>query len=77
MPQWNPCKRSTFVRRLRRLGFQGLYPGAKHQFMVFGEQRLAIPSNAEYSVPQVRMLLREVAAIIGRPVTVEEWTRLK
>lgn len=77
MSQLNPCKRRTFVRRLRQLGFQGLFAGAKHQFMVFGQHRLAIPSNTEYSVPQLKMMLREIAAIIGRPVTVQEWNRLK
>ena len=45
MSQWKPCKRSDFVRRLRRLGFNGLYSGAKHQFMVYEQHRLTIPSN--------------------------------
>jgi hypothetical protein len=44
--------------------------------MVHKQHRLAIPSNAEYSVPQLRMLLQEVEEIIDREVTVEEWTRL-
>lgn len=76
MPQWRPCKRTMFVRRLRSLGFQGLRSGAKHQFMVFDQHRLTIPSNAEYSVPQLRMLLREVADILGREVTLKEWSEL-
>jgi hypothetical protein len=38
--------------------------------------RLAIPSNTEYSVPQLRMMIREVEEILGREVTVEEWDRL-
>lgn len=75
MPQWNPCKRRTFIRRLRRLGFQGPFSGARHEFMVAGQHRLAIPSNAEYSVPQLRMLLREVAVMIGREVALEDWNR--
>ncbi len=76
MRRWNPCKRSEFVRRLRRLGFEGLYSGVKHQFMIYGQHRLTIPSNAEYSVPQLRMMLREVEVIVGRPVTAEEWEQL-
>jgi hypothetical protein len=44
--------------------------------MIFGQHRLTIPSNAEYSVPQLRFMLREVEAIIGRQITVEEWERL-
>jgi len=76
MSQWNPCKRNDFVRRLRQLGFTGLYSGAKHQFMVYEQHRLTIPSNKEYSVPQLRMLLREVEAITGRQINADEWNHL-
>ena len=76
MSRWVPCKRRDFIRRLKRLGFEGPFSGARHQFMVYGQHRLAIPSNAEYSVPQLRMLLQEVERIIGREVTVDEWQRL-
>jgi hypothetical protein len=38
--------------------------------------RLAIPSNTEYSVPQLRMMIREMEEILGREVTVDEWNRL-
>jgi hypothetical protein len=44
--------------------------------MVCEGARLAIPSNAEYSVPQLRMMLREVEDIIGRQVTADEWSEL-
>lgn len=76
MSRWVPCKRRTFIRRLGQLGFDGPYSGTPHQFMVYGHHRLTIPSNSEYSVPQLRMLLAEVEAIIDREVTLEEWTRL-
>ncbi len=76
MPKWNPCKRSDFIRGARRLGFEGLFSGAKHQFMVSGQNQLTLPSNAEYSVPQLKLMLREVEAMIGREITCEEWSRL-
>ncbi len=76
MSRWNPCKRGDFIRRLHRLGFEGLYSGAKHQFMVYQQQRLTIPSNTEYSVPQLRMMLREVENIIGRQIAADEWNNL-
>jgi len=44
--------------------------------MVFEEHRLAVPSNAEFSVPQLRMMLREVEEIIGRQISVDEWNSL-
>ena len=61
------------MRRLRRLGFDGPFAGTRHQFMLYGEHRLTIPSNAEYSVPQLRTMIREVEAILGRMITLEEW----
>ena len=74
--KWKPCKRTDFVKRLRALGFEGAYSGAKHQFMVFNQCRLTIPSNSEYSVSQLRMMLREVEEIIERKIPVEEWNDL-
>ena len=44
--------------------------------MVFGTDRLSIPSNPEYSVAQLRVLISEVEAIIGRSVPLEEWQSL-
>ncbi len=76
MSRWAPCSRREFIRRLRAIGFDGPFSGTRHQFMVYGQHRLAIPSNAEYSVPQLRTMLQEVAEIIGRRITAEEWRRL-
>jgi hypothetical protein len=74
--RWTPCRRTDFIRRLRKLGFDGPYSSTRHQFMVHGQHRLAIPSNAEYSVPQLRMLIQEVAGIVGREITTDEWSKL-
>jgi len=64
------------MRRLRKLGFDGPYSGTRHQFMVYEQYRLAIPSNAEYSVPQLRMLIQEVEGILCREVAMDEWNNL-
>ena len=76
MSRWNPCKRSSFIKRLRKIGFEGVYSGTKHQFMVYQNQRLTVPSNTEYSVPQLRMMLREVEEIIEREIGIDEWNDL-
>ena len=76
MSQWSQCKRRDFIRRLRKLKFDGPFSGTRHQFMIYGQQRLAIPSTPEYSVPQLHMMIREVEGIIGREITLEEWERL-
>lgn len=77
MSKWTPCKRRDFVRRLRKLGFEGPLSGTRHQFMVYEQHRLAIPSNDEYSVPQLRMMIQEVESIIEREITADEWSELK
>ena len=76
MSRWTPCKRRDFIRRMQELGFDGPFSGTKHQFMVYKQHRLTIPSNAEYSVPQLRMMIREVEEIITRKITVDEWDSL-
>jgi hypothetical protein len=44
--------------------------------MVHEAQRLAIPSNTEYSVPQLRMMLKEVEELLVRVITADEWNNL-
>ena len=64
------------MRRLRALGFDGPFSGTRHQFMVSGQHRQTVPTNSEYSVPQIRMLLWQVESILGRPVSLDEWNSL-
>lgn len=60
----------------RALGFDGPFSGTRHQFMVLGQHRQTIPTNSEYSVPQIRMLLRQVESILGRKVELSKWDSL-
>ena len=76
MGGWKPVKRRDFIRKLKQAGFNGPFSGTRHQYMVFGQYRQAIPSNAEYSVPQLRVLLRQIEAILEREITMEEWANL-
>jgi len=41
-----------------------------------GAHTLAIPNNAEYAVPQLKALLKEVAHIMGRKISLPEWQGL-
>lgn len=64
------------MRKLRGLGFEGPYAGTRHQFMVWQQARLPIPTSDELGVAKVRELVREVELLLGRPIDVEEWERL-
>lgn len=76
MSRWHPCKRREFVRKLLALGFQGPFSGARHQFLRYNGHRLTLPHDEEYSVPQIKFLLREVEQIMNRQITLREWEQL-
>jgi len=76
MAKWVPCKRRVFIKKLARLGFSPPEPGGHHFYMRRGTYTLAIPSNAEYSVPQLKVLMKEVEHILGRKVSLREWQSL-
>ena len=44
--------------------------------MVYENHRLSVPSNPEYSVPQLKMMINEVESIIDRHLTADEWSNL-
>lgn len=76
MAGWHPLKRREFIRRLRALGFVGPYRGTRHEFLIHAQKRQTISSNADFSVPQVKMLLRQAEFVLGRKIGAEEWERL-
>ncbi|MFW6104962.1 MAG: type II toxin-antitoxin system HicA family toxin [Chloroflexota bacterium] len=76
MARWTPCKRRVFIRKLTALGFSPPEPGGRHSYMRYGSQTLTIPNNAEYSVPQLKILLKQVEQCLGREVSLEEWRNL-
>ena len=76
MAAWHPLKRREFIRKLRELEFDGPYSGTRHQFMTFGSYRQTIPTNPEFSNPQVRMLVRQIESIVERTISLEEWDSL-
>ena len=76
MAGWRPLKRRDFIRKLRAPGFDGRFSGTRHQFMILSQHRQTILTNSEYSVPQIRLLIRQVESILGRKVSLEEWDSL-
>ena len=76
-PRWSPCPRRLFIRRLKRLGFEGPHLGGRHQYMVYRRHPIVLFSNPEYSVDQVRRLLRQVEGVLARRVRLDEWLGLE
>lgn len=44
--------------------------------MIYRNQRLAVPSNEDYSVAQLRMMIHEIEEMIDRKVSAKEWNNL-
>jgi predicted RNA binding protein YcfA (HicA-like mRNA interferase family) len=64
-----PVTRSDFIRRMRRLGFDGPFSGGRHEFMLRGAHRLILPNphRQTISVELLTRLLRQAH------VTRDEW----
>ncbi|HCN18733.1 MAG: hypothetical protein A3C38_02060 [Planctomycetes bacterium RIFCSPHIGHO2_02_FULL_50_42] len=76
MTKWFPCKRKDFIRKLIKLGFEKPEYGTKHAIARYGSYKQVIPSNAEFSVPQLRVLLRQIEEKMERKITIDEWNSL-
>ncbi len=69
MPAWGPASRTTLIRALRALGFEGPYPGSRHAVMARAGQRVILPNphQGDISVGLLTRILRQ--ANVSR----EEW----
>jgi hypothetical protein len=70
--RWRPCTRKEFIKKLKKLGFAPPEAVGRHFYMRYGTYTLTVPSNKEYSTPQLRMLLNEIEQGAGRRIALEE-----
>ena len=73
MPPLRPIKRREFLRKLRRLGFQGPFPGGRHQFMRRGTVKIRVPNphgTKDVGLPIVEETLRSLS------ISEAEWESL-
>jgi len=66
--------RKKLVQKLRKLGFDGPYPGGRHLFMVKGELKLHVP-NPHSTKDVSRHLLSEILRQAG--ISAREMRRMK
>jgi predicted RNA binding protein YcfA (HicA-like mRNA interferase family) len=76
MARWAPCKRKDFIAKLRKLGFESPEPGGRHFYMRHGAFTFTLPNNTEYSIPQIKMLLKEIEEGIKKKISLEDWQKL-
>ena len=72
MPTLKPVSRRELVRKLRALGFEGPYPGGKHQWMRRGALRVTIPNphGGEIDPGLIRRILRQA------DIAIKEWLHI-
>jgi hypothetical protein len=76
MAKWTPCRRRDFIAKLKKLAFEAPEPGGRHFYMRHGGFTLTLPNNSEYSILQIKMLLKEIQLVIKRKLSLEEWQKL-
>jgi len=62
-----PVSRRELIKRLKKLGFDGHYPGSRHDVMALGEISIIIPNShrgEEISISLIARILKQ--AIVSR-----------
>jgi predicted RNA binding protein YcfA (HicA-like mRNA interferase family) len=65
-----PVSRKELIKRLRKLGFDGPYPGSRHQIMARGDASAIIPNphhDEDISVDLLVKILRQAG------ISRDEW----
>ena len=71
MLKLSPVSFNEFIRKLRKFGFEELYGGGKHLYMIKGDLRLTVPNphRKEIGVDLLMRILKQAG------ITKEEWLR--
>ena len=59
-----PVSRRELIKRLKKLGFEGPYPGSRHEVMARGEISIIIPNShrgEEISTSLIARILKQAA----------------
>lgn len=72
MPAFGPLKWRDLVAALRQAGFDGPYPGSKHQYMTRDGFKLTIPNPHDRDID--RKLLSKILRQAG--ISREDWEQL-
>jgi predicted RNA binding protein YcfA (HicA-like mRNA interferase family) len=72
MPPIAPTSRRDLIRYLKQCGYDGPYPGGKHQYLRRGDRKTYIPNPHEGTISRPFLLRILKQADISR----EEWEAL-
>jgi predicted RNA binding protein YcfA (HicA-like mRNA interferase family) len=64
-----PCSRAELIRKLKKLGFEGPYPGGRHSYMKRSGYRQIFPNSHARQIDSA--LIREILKQAG--INEEDW----
>jgi predicted RNA binding protein YcfA (HicA-like mRNA interferase family) len=72
MPSLKPVSRRELVRKLKGLGFEGPFPGGKHEWMRRAKLRVTIPNPHGGAIDPglIRRILRQA------DITLDQWLQI-
>lgn len=74
MPKLSPLKPREVIQKLRKLGYQGPFPGGRHVHMVHMKTGQVIPVPMHQGKDIAVGLIREIIRQTG--ITPDEWLQL-
>jgi predicted RNA binding protein YcfA (HicA-like mRNA interferase family) len=72
VPPFGPVKRRDLIHYLEQFGFEGPYAGGRHEYMIKGELKLALPNPHQSDIG--RGLLARILRQAG--IERDEWERI-
>ncbi len=77
MPKLHPISRRELIRRMKQLGFEGPFPGTRHDFMRRPSDQMKVPiPRAEGKSREIGVKLQKI--IMGEiNVRTEDWLSLE
>ena len=57
-----PLPRRILIKKLRKLGFSGPYPAARHEYMKRGDEKIFIPNphGKDIGLPIIKKIIRQL-----------------
>jgi len=69
----NPVSRRVLIRKIKALGYEGPFPGTRHEYMLLGVKKVYLPNphgNQDIGVTLLRIIIRQLE------ITVQEFIDL-
>jgi len=62
MPKLTPLPRRILIRKLRKLGFSGPYPAARHEYMKRDGEKIFIPNphGKDIGLPIIKNIINQL-----------------